>query len=216
MVQLKRDELFMFTMRMSAVDKAVLDGLCDSLDMSNSDVVKCALYEFANAQKDTLLKSSLKELAKLKQLDFKMQVMKEVEHITHKQAYYLDGLMNTLKDYHSKYVPVGIVKRYVTVKIISLYTLYSMKQRREFCIYLSKHFLHFYPKERVWLEKQLKYIRNMKKNEKDELLAKIAGDMPQVPKLEGSAGMRGSKADVVPFVPSKAAEAEDAEAKGKK
>src|SRR3990167_209451 len=185
----QKDELFMFTMRMSAIDKDILDGLCSSLDMSSSDVMKCAMYEFAVAQKSKLFRASLKELARLKQIDFKMQVMKEMEHITHKQAFYIDGFMTLIKAYHSKYVPSDVVRRYVTIKIISLYTLYSTKQRREFIAYLKKHYLHFYPNEGKWLGKQLKYIRSMKKNEKDKLLTKLAGAMPPMQKMEGSAGM---------------------------
>lgn len=176
-------ELFMFSMRMSAVDKKLIDSLCSSFEINSSEIMKCALYEFAASQNSKLFKDSLKELARLKQTEFKMEVMKEIEHITHRQAYYLDGFMNTLKDYYSKYVPIDIVRRYVTVKIISLYTLFETGQRKEFTLYLKKHFLHFYPNEKQWINTQFRLIRSMKKNEKDELLAKLSGRMPQMQEM---------------------------------
>lgn len=211
-----KDEVFIFSMRMSPMDRQILEGLCSFLSMSSSDIMKCALYEFAVVQKSPLFKASLKELARLKQLDFKMQVMKEIEHITHKQAFYIDGFMNLMKIYHSKYVPIDVVRRYVTIKIISLYTLYSTGQRKEFVAYIRKHFLHFYPNEKAWLDKQLKYIRTMKKGEKDELLTKLARNLPKVQEAKASLGMRENKKDAVLEMPANGAEEQDAERKGKK
>ena len=181
-----KEELFMFTMRMSAIDKNILDELCRNLDMSSSDIMKCAMYEFAVSQKDTLLKGSLKELARLRQMDFKMQVMKEVEHITHRQAFPLEGFRHTLDDYHKKFAPIDVVRRFVTVKIVRLYTIYSTSQRKEFIKYVHKNFLHYYPNERSWIDKQFRNIRSMRKTEKSELLVNSENKNLQIESKDNS------------------------------
>lgn len=175
----KRDE-FMITMRISAIDRKVFDEAAESLSMSLTDFFKSSAYAFVVSQKDSVMKDSLKELARLKIMDFDMKVMKEIEHITHKEAFPLENFMHTMESYKAKFVPIRIVKRYVTARMMLLYKHYSTKERVEFRSYITKFFIHYFPNERIWLEQQFRYIRSMKKNEKDELLVKHKGDLPEI------------------------------------
>ena len=211
----KDSEIIPFYMKLSPVDKRILDGVAEAFEMSYSDIFRVALYDFAVSRKNNLMKGSLRELSRARHLQFEMQVLKELEHIGHQQAFYLDGFMNTLKSYHSKYAPVEVVRRYVTIKLISLYTLYNGRERVQFFAYIKKHFLHYYPEQRKWLEKHVNYVRSLKKNEKDELLAKLARQLPQVQKMDRGAGVRADKENALLELPAKGAEAKGIEAKGK-
>lgn len=208
-----------FFMKLSVIDKHILDEISSGLEMSHSDVMRLSLWNYVNCQKDGLLNATIKELAMTREKSFKMDMLKELERINNRQIFFIDGFRTMLDTYHTKYAPIEGVRRYVTIKLIALYSLFSdSKQRKNYVDYIRKHYLHYYSNEKKWLFKQINIIRSLKRNEKDKLLLKLQKElpydkraMPQVHGVERSSRMRSDKKDAVPEMPSERAKAENAE-----
>ena len=165
---------FFIGCRCNAVDKKLAQDISTVLGVNESDFIRMAIWAYATSSESKLIKDSLKELAIQQKKSFEIQVFKELEFINNKQAFFIDGVKTALENYKNKHVPLNYVKRFIVIKIIGLYSIYpNSRSRKEYLDYLKKHFTYHFSSQSAWLDKQLKLIKSMKKNEKDKLLLSI-------------------------------------------
>lgn len=165
----QREILTVMSFKFSPIEKKILDDLTQQLGVGYTDIIKMALWNYASS--DKVINETLKELARAKKDDHRMDVLKELEYINNKRAFFIDGFRTSLSNYHSKHVPIENIERFVTLKLIGIYSLYQSNQRKEYLGYIKEHFVHFYPQKKRWLQEQIKIVRSMKKDEKEKLLA---------------------------------------------
>lgn len=177
--KMSKNDFIPLFIKIKPMDKKILDELSDNLKLSFTDIIKVAVWNYAHNTNNVLIRDSIKELARARALDFNMDILKELEKVNNRQAFFLDGFRTMLSRYHAKHVPSGNVKKFITIKLVGMYSLFSTtKERKEFMCYIKKHFLHYYPNERKWIQQQINFVRSMKTKEKDRLLLKLQNELP--------------------------------------
>lgn len=191
---------FVISFRCNAIDMKLVQEIAQALEVSHTDVLKMALWDYASSPKSNLLRESLKELARQQKVSFNIAVLKELEFINNRRAFFVDGFRTSLDNYHKKHVPMPFVKQFILIKLVGLYSVLSSSDRAAYLNYIRQHFAYCYPTERKWLEVKIKEIRRMKKDEKDKLLVKlqqklnVARDVPKVPQVGASVQRRDEPA----------------------
>ena len=212
----KRDELIPFLVKLSPMDKHILDEMASSMGLYASDIIRLSLWNYVNIPKNSILKATLKELARSRELSFKMDILKELERSNNRQIFFIDGFRTMLKAYHSKYAPVDGVRRFVTIKLIALYSLFvESKHRKDYLAYVRSHYIHYYPNERKWFDAQVNTVKSLKKDEKDKLLLNLSRELSHergMSKMQEVDGVILSKP--LPKMPAKGREADGDERAG--
>lgn len=213
----RHEELIPFLIKLSPIDKHIMDEMAAALGLYASDIIRLALWHYVDVPKSGVLKATLKELAVSRQTSFKMDILKELERSNNRQVFFIDGFKTMVDTYYRKYVPIDGVRKYVTIKLIALYTLFSKsKQRKNYIDYVRKHYLHYYPKEAKWITSQINIIKSLKKGEKDKLLLKLREDLEyegNVPKVQEVERIDDGKPMLK--LPAKGREADAVEGAGK-
>ena len=178
MVKMQNKQEFVISFRCNAIDMKLVQELASSFEVSYTDILKLALWDYSTSPKNMMLRDSLKELAIQQKKMFEMSVLKEMEYINNRQAFFIDGFRTSLDNYRKKHVPLAYVKRFVLIKLVGLYGVFhNSSLRKNYVKYIEEHFCYCYPSEKKWIAKQLAYVRNIKKNEKDRLLMSISSQI---------------------------------------
>src|SRR3990167_9949121 len=93
-------------LRCSSVDKKLAIDMADAVCVSESDLIKMAIWEYATSSKNTLIRQSLRQLAQQRKKNFEIDVLKELEYINNKQAFFIDGFKTALENYSKKHVKI--------------------------------------------------------------------------------------------------------------
>ena len=98
----KEEKVIPLHVLLNPIDKHILDEMSKSLQLSYTDVVKVSLWNYVNVPKDGFLSETLKEMARSREISFRMDLLKELERTNNRQIFFIDGFRTMLDAWKSR------------------------------------------------------------------------------------------------------------------